>query len=133
MKRTLIRLKKIATKLYPAPAVLRLTAVAATLAVASAGAQAPLDIRVALIIGNSAYVAAPLGNPANDARAMSEVLRSLGFQVVELRDGNKAQMSAAIVKVRDILKGSRAWACCITQAMACNWTGTTTWCRWTPN
>jgi uncharacterized caspase-like protein len=88
--------------------VLRLGGVAGSLAVASVGAQAPLDIRVALIIGNSAYVGAPvLGNPANDARAMSEVLRSLGFSVVELRDGNRVQMAAAITRVRDSLKGKQ--------------------------
>jgi len=84
---------------------LRMAGVATTLAVASAGAQAPLDIRIALIIGNSAYVAAPaLENPANDARAMADVLATLGFQVVELRNGNRAQMAAAIAKVRDALK-----------------------------
>jgi len=84
---------------------LRLALVAGTLAVASVSAQAPLDIRVALIIGNSAYLGIPaLGNPANDARAMGEVLRSLGFSVVELRDGNRVQMAAAIAKVGSVLK-----------------------------
>lgn len=40
--------------------------------------------RVALVIGNSAYqAAAPLPNPANDARAMSQKLQSLGFEIVE--------------------------------------------------
>ena len=96
---------RIVKKLKSIGPVLRLGGVAGSLAVASVAAQAPLDIRVALIIGNSAYVGAPvLGNPANDARAMSEVLRSLGFSVVELRDGNRAQMAAAITRVRDSLK-----------------------------
>jgi uncharacterized caspase-like protein len=107
MFKPLFALKEIAIHLYPFRPALRLVGVAATLAVASAAAQAPLDIRVALIIGNSAYAGAPLGNPANDARAMSELLRSLGFQVVELRDGNRAQMAAAIGKVRDTLKGKQ--------------------------
>lgn len=99
---------KVVKVLYPWRSALRLTAVTAALTVASAAAQAPLDIRVALIIGNSAYVAAPaLENPANDARAMSEVLRGLGFQVVELRDGSKAQMNAALAKVRESLKGKQ--------------------------
>jgi hypothetical protein len=105
--KTSIAIKNIAKHLYPFVPALRLAGVAATLAVASAAAQAPLDIRVALIIGNSAYLNSPLVNPANDARAMSEVLRSLGFQVVELRDGNRAQMAAAITKVRDTLKGKQ--------------------------
>lgn len=40
--------------------------------------------RVALVIGNSAYqAAAPLPNPANDARAMSQKLEGLGFEIVE--------------------------------------------------
>ena len=86
---------------------LRLTTVATILVTASVSAQAPLDVRVALIIGNSAYANAPLLNPANDAQAMSDVLRRLGFQVVELRDGSKAQMSGAISKMSDTLKGKQ--------------------------
>lgn len=46
-------------------------------------------------------------NPANDAKAMSDALRWLGFTVVELRDGNKAQMAAALIAVRDVLKGKQ--------------------------
>lgn len=73
----------------------------------SAQAQAPLDVRIALVIGNSAYAGAPLVNPANDARAMSETLRGLGFTVVQLRDAQKMQMADAIAKVRDSLKGKQ--------------------------
>ena len=69
-------------------------------------AQAPGDIRVALVIGNAAYAGnTALLNPGNDAKAMAETLRKLGFTVVELRDGNKAQMTEAIGKVRERLKG----------------------------
>ena len=85
--------------------------VSIALATFAVSAQAPLDVRVALIIGNSAYIGAPvLDNPANDARAMGEVLRSLGFQVIELRDGNKDQMTAAIGRVQESLKGKQAVA-----------------------
>ena len=88
--------------------VLRLTAVASLLAAVSVSAQAPLDVRVALIIGNSAYAGnMALVNPANDAKAMADVLKRLGFTVIELRDGNKAQMSAAIVQVSNSLKGKQ--------------------------
>ncbi len=74
----------------------------------SAVAQAPGDIRVALVIGNSAYASAPaLLNPSNDAKAMSDTLRGLGFTVVELRDGSKTQMAEAVGKVRDSLKGKQ--------------------------
>jgi uncharacterized caspase-like protein len=41
------------------------------------------DKRVALVVGNSAYVNVPrLSNPANDARLMADTLRSLGFTLV---------------------------------------------------
>ncbi len=71
-------------------------------------AQAPLDIRIALVIGNAAYAgSAALANPANDARAMGEVLKTLGFNVVEVRDGSKAQMTDALAKVRETLKGKQ--------------------------
>ncbi len=87
--------------------VVRLVAVASALAAVSVSAQAPLDVRVALIIGNSAYANSPLVNPANDAQAMADVLKRLGFNVIELRDGTRAQMSSAIAKVSDSLKGKQ--------------------------
>ena len=74
----------------------------------SAAAQAPIDIRIALVIGNGAYAgSAALPNPVNDAQAMGETLKQLGFTVVELRDGNKAQMNDAITKVRTALQGKQ--------------------------
>ena len=88
--------------------VLRLAAVASLLAAVSVSAQAPLDVRVALIIGNSAYAGnMALVNPANDAKAMADVLKRLGFTVIELRNGNKAQMTAAIAQVSNSLKGKQ--------------------------
>ena len=82
----------------------RHAALAAVLLTAAASAQAPADVRVALVIGNSAYAGAALANPARDARDMSETLTGLGFKVVELRDGGKEQMAQAIAQVRQILK-----------------------------
>ena len=71
-------------------------------------AQAPVDLRIALVIGNAAYAgAAALANPANDAKAMGEALRGLGFQVVEIRDGNRARMAQAISQVQANLKGKQ--------------------------
>ena len=61
--------------------------------------------RVALVIGNAAYAGAPLPNAANDAAAMARVLRGLGFTVVELRNGTKAQMDAATAQACELLKG----------------------------
>ena len=87
---------------------LRLSILAAALFTLSAEAQAPADVRIALVIGNSAYIGgAALANPANDAKAMATVLRGMGFDVLELRDGNKAQMNAAVVKVQAALKGKQ--------------------------
>jgi uncharacterized caspase-like protein len=72
-------------------------------------AQAPLDIRVALVIGNAAYKNIPaLGNSTNDAKSMAVVLRKLGFSVVEVVDGNKDQMSKAIDQMQFQLKGKQA-------------------------
>lgn len=74
-------------------------------------AQAPLDVRVALVIGNAAYVNIPaLGNSTNDAKSMANILRKLGFQVVEVVDGSKAQMEQAIQNLQALLKGKQAVA-----------------------
>lgn len=40
------------------------------------------DRRIALVIGNSAYEAAPLKNPVNDAHDMAQALEELGFKIV---------------------------------------------------
>ena len=85
-------------------------ALAATAALGSwaVSAQAPLDIRIALVIGNSAYPGrAALLNPANDARAMGDTLRSLGFTVVQVLDGHKEQMAQAIARVNEGLRGKQ--------------------------
>jgi hypothetical protein len=87
---------------------LRSSLVVVALASLAAMAQAPTDIRVALVIGNSAYAgAAALVNPANDAAAMGATLKTLGFTVVELRDGSRAQMNDAVAKVRANLNGKQ--------------------------
>lgn len=56
-------------------------------------ATRPADVRVALIVGNGNYRHANrLYNPANDAADMAEVLRKLGFDVVEGRDLDKRSL-----------------------------------------
>jgi hypothetical protein len=84
-----------------------LTAGMAALAlhVSCPGAQASDDLRVALVIGNAAYPAAPLLNPTNDARAMRDVLKGLGFQVIETLNANREQMRQAIEKTGEALRG----------------------------
>ncbi|WP_300456254.1 SUMF1/EgtB/PvdO family nonheme iron enzyme [Accumulibacter sp.] len=46
--------------------------------------------RVALVIGNSAYLQSPLKNPVNDARAMRDKLKKMEFDVV-MRENLKAR------------------------------------------
>ncbi|CAN5729497.1 hypothetical protein BH11PSE7_BH11PSE7_04790 [soil metagenome] len=88
--------------------IFRSLAMAAALCACGASAQAPGDVRIALVIGNSSYTSAPaLANPANDARAMGEALRALGFKVIEVRDGSKAQMADAVEQVKAGLKGQQ--------------------------
>ena len=51
----------------------------------------------ALVVGNAAYAgSARLNNPMNDARAISEQFRSLGFAVTEVLDANRAQLVSAL-------------------------------------
>ena len=86
----------------------RAIAAAFGLLVVAASAQAPLDIRVALVIGNSSYAGnAALTNPGNDAQAMASALKQLGFTVVELRNGGKSEMTEALSKVRSALSGKQ--------------------------
>jgi len=59
--------------------------------------NAPIaEPRVALIIGNSAYMQAPLANPVNDARDMAKVLVALGFRVTLKENAPLAEMKQAI-------------------------------------
>lgn len=56
-----------------------------------AGAQPSGPKRVALVVGNSAYKHTPaLANPRNDAGDMAAVLKTLGFEVVDGYDLDKA-------------------------------------------
>jgi curli biogenesis system outer membrane secretion channel CsgG len=59
--------------------------------------------RVALVIGNSHYASAPLVNPTNDARAMAQRLRELGFKVVERQDLQVKQISPTLREFRSSL------------------------------
>ena len=55
--------------------------------------QATINEAHALVIGISAYPGNNrLANPVNDARAMAEKLKSLGFKVTEISDVNREQM-----------------------------------------
>ncbi len=52
--------------------------------------------RVALVIGNSNYEAAPLRNPVNDANVVAATLRELGFDVVARTDVDLRGMQQAV-------------------------------------
>jgi hypothetical protein len=74
----------------------------------SATAQAPSDVRIALIIGNSAYPGdMKLANPSNDAKDMAAALRNMGFSVIEVRDATREQMTAAIERANKALSGKQ--------------------------
>ena len=73
------------------------TAPAAQMALAAQVAAAASGVpRVALVIGNSNYQQSPLKNPVNDANAMAESLRRLGFSVILKLDANQREMELAI-------------------------------------
>lgn len=56
----------------------------------------PAQSRVALVIGNSGYKVAPLKNPVNDARDISQSLRDLGFEVIYGEDLSQQAMKGNI-------------------------------------
>jgi hypothetical protein len=66
--------------------------------VPSGHAQTTLNAlpRLALIIGNTKYIEAPLKNPANDAKAIAGELQKTHFKVNLLLDAGRAQMADAI-------------------------------------
>jgi uncharacterized caspase-like protein len=59
--------------------------------------------RIALVIGNSSYAEAPLVNPVNDAKLMSDTLRELGFDVIERTDADQDAIQLSIFELQDRL------------------------------
>ncbi len=61
------------------------------------------ETRVALVIGNARYVAqSPLKNPPNDAKAIAEALRGVGFKkVVTAEDLTRDRLVAALQEFQD--------------------------------
>jgi uncharacterized caspase-like protein len=70
---------------------------------APATAPAAAEVRVALVIGNSAYQSVEsLPNPRRDAEAVADVLRQAGFQTVQLAvDLDHDAMTKALRSFRD--------------------------------
>jgi TPR repeat protein len=71
---------------------------------AKSAAVTVAEHRVALVIGNGSYSASPLLNPVNDARAISEALEVMGFQVTRLENATIKQMSDAARDFGDALQ-----------------------------
>ncbi len=59
--------------------------------------------RVALVIGNAAYMGNALQNPVNDARGMAQALKNIGFKVIALYDANKSQIGDAIYQFSELI------------------------------
>ncbi|MDH6263031.1 caspase family protein [Bradyrhizobium sp. BR13661] len=63
------------------------------------GNAALADKRVAFVVGNAAYQNVPqLPNPAIDAKSMAQVLRSVGFDVVEGANLTRDAMTAKLIE-----------------------------------
>ena len=63
--------------------------------------------RLALVLGNGHYQAVPaLDNPANDAADLTAALRSIGFDVIEQRDGTRDAMANAVRDFSTRLRGA---------------------------
>lgn len=70
---------------------------------------ASAENRVALVIGQSAYRSVPaLPNPANDAKMMTDLLTSAGFEVTAVPDASQTEMRRAIADFIDKLNGKGA-------------------------
>jgi hypothetical protein len=75
---------------------------------AAGGRAAAAAERVALVIGNSAYRhTTPLVNPANDARAVTRALESVGFEVVAGYDMGADAMDEAVERFEKALEGAK--------------------------
>jgi uncharacterized caspase-like protein len=74
------------------------------LAASEMASVAPQEFKVALVIGNSKYVASPLPNPVNDSRAFAAKLRTLGFQVIERENLLAKQIPSTLREFRASLK-----------------------------
>jgi PQQ-dependent catabolism-associated CXXCW motif protein len=88
---------------------LLIIAIAAIALAGEATAQSAPERRVALVVGNGKYEAAPaLPNPPNDARLVAETLKSLGFELIDDRpliDLDKPGLESAIRRFGQKLAG----------------------------
>ncbi|MCB1514534.1 MAG: caspase family protein [Hyphomicrobiaceae bacterium] len=86
---------------------LRLLCLVLTLLTLLVANPAMAETRVALVVGNAGYAHANiLSNPINDARDMSAALKSVGFDVVEALDADRARLDSALRSFADKLAGA---------------------------
>ncbi len=105
------RIRAFFVAVFPLRAAPHLAALWAALVIGPALSQGSAqEHRVALIIGNAAYPAtAALRNPVNDATAIAEKLRTLGFQVALLTNVKQREMTRAVSQFgQDLRPGSVA-------------------------
>lgn len=67
-------------------------------------AQGGNEHRVALIVGNATYKQSPLRNPVNDARAMRDKLKRMGFEVVYFENLQVRQVGSALREFRNAIR-----------------------------
>ena len=65
---------------------------------------AATEQRIALVIGNSAYISGPLKNPVNDATDMAAALQRAGFKVILKKNARLQEMEDAIENFGNRLK-----------------------------
>jgi hypothetical protein len=64
-------------------------------------------VRLALVLGNGKYQNVPtLDNPSNDAADLAQVLRGIGFEVIEQRDATREAMAKAVRDFSERLRGA---------------------------
>ena len=72
---------------------------------APAGKPTPgSEHRVALVVGNAAYRESPLRNPVNDARAMRDKLKGMGFEVAYFENLQTKQVGSAMREFRNLIR-----------------------------
>src|SRR5262245_5918641 len=92
-----------------------LTAATVVIAASGVSGQAPdrrlapmpsanTERRLALVVGNNRYAAAPLQNAVADARAVAAALKGAGFSVALIEDGSRASLADAVAKLEETLR-----------------------------
>jgi hypothetical protein len=79
---------------------------AKAIATEQSGDAAKRPSRIALVIGNGHYpdAGAPLTQPINDARALTEALRHNGFDVDVVEDASKDDMGRAVGRLKSKIR-----------------------------